>query len=694
MADAQLDIVLSAKDMSQQAFQSLNKNIAGLGSSMSMFTDKLSTIATGFGVFKTIGQALESAKIGTTLEKQATAFSNLSDAAGTSSQKMLESLKAASQGMIAEADLMGAAGKALLMAIPADKISELMKIAAATSKMTGQSMTEAFNDITMGVARQSRMILDNLGIIVDVDKANQDYAKTLGKTADALTDVEKRQAFMNAVLKSGDDMIKRLGTSSTELSGVNQLIAAQTNLWNEVNKTVAQFLDKELSGYAKALKVISDLLKGMRDTSVALSKSSAWEEIEMLKSLEAKNMGVPGLAAKKEAEWNEKYLKPQMNLKKSEELKVTGTQSPYWANAQGFRGRDVEWAANTEEQNKAILKGIEDARKLREKNAEEELKWMDTFHKATMSEFEFERATLDAKLKEYDKFVSDKLALDSWYNAEKRKIDVQEYASGGVEQDGFRSISEIMSGAEDYDSESRLAKSYKASIDNMQKNAEDFEKNNEELWKKSVTYGEETMDQWLELTERTASAMQDNFSNLFFDAMTGELKTFEDYCNAVFNSIARMASDLAAQMATEAIFGNLSKSGGGGGGGGLLGWIGGLFGGNSGGYTGGNPYGAGTGDWAAVAHSGGVVGSTSFPQRQMPAWMIATAPRLHNGLAADEFPAVLQKGERVIPKGGGGNTYNMPIYVTAPGGRVDRESLSQMQAGLYSTLQRAGTRNT
>ena len=89
-----------------------------------------------------------------------------------------------------------------------------------------------------------------------------------------------------------------------------------------------------------------------------------------------------------------------------------------------------------------------------------------------MSEFEFERATLDAKLKEYDKFVSDKLALDSWYNAEKRKIDIKEYAGGGVEQGGFRSISEIMSGADDYDSESRLAKSYKASIDNMQKNAE------------------------------------------------------------------------------------------------------------------------------------------------------------------------------------------------------------------------------
>ena len=94
---------------------------------------------------------------------KASRFDNLADAAGTSSKRILDSLKQSSQGLVAESDLMAAAGKAMLMSIPADKISELMKIAAATSKMTGQSITEAFNDITMGVARQSRMILDNLG---------------------------------------------------------------------------------------------------------------------------------------------------------------------------------------------------------------------------------------------------------------------------------------------------------------------------------------------------------------------------------------------------------------------------------------------------------------------------------------------------------------------------------------------------
>ena len=48
-------------------------------------------------------------------------------------------------------------------------------------------------------------------------------------------------------------------------------------------------------------------------------------------------------------------------------------------------------------------------------------------------------------------------------------------------------------------------------------------------------------------------------------------------------------------------------------------------------------------------HEGGIVGEGGS-SRLMPAYAFAGAPRLHSGLAADEFPAILQRGEEVIPK--------------------------------------------
>jgi len=52
-------------------------------------------------------------------------------------------------------------------------------------------------------------------------------------------------------------------------------------------------------------------------------------------------------------------------------------------------------------------------------------------------------------------------------------------------------------------------------------------------------------------------------------------------------------------------------------------------------------------------HLGGIVGQTSRTRR-VPAMAFAGAPRLHGGFAGDEYPAILQRGEQVIPRGGGG----------------------------------------
>lgn len=58
-------------------------------------------------------------------------------------------------------------------------------------------------------------------------------------------------------------------------------------------------------------------------------------------------------------------------------------------------------------------------------------------------------------------------------------------------------------------------------------------------------------------------------------------------------------------------------------------------------------------------HGGGVIGQTASPRRLVPSLAFDFAPRLHKGLSPDEYPAILQRGETVIPKGGSG-----PMNVT------------------------------
>ena len=57
----------------------------------------------------------------------------------------------------------------------------------------------------------------------------------------------------------------------------------------------------------------------------------------------------------------------------------------------------------------------------------------------------------------------------------------------------------------------------------------------------------------------------------------------------------------------------------------------------------------------AVAHGGGVAGAFGGVRRAVPPALLADAPRLHAGgiagLRGDEVPAILQRGETVLPRG-------------------------------------------
>jgi len=76
------------------------------------------------------------------------------------------------------------------------------------------------------------------------------------------------------------------------------------------------------------------------------------------------------------------------------------------------------------------------------------------------------------------------------------------------------------------------------------------------------------------------------------------------------------------------------------------------------------------GMFAGIFHGGGIVGETPAPVRIVNPDIFATAPRLHSGLRYDEYPAILQKGEQVIPAGqsSGGGAPNVTFNVTNQSG--------------------------
>lgn len=192
-----IEILINATDNASKQFEEVSKNTKKLSDS---FKDvkKYSWIAT---------TAL--AWLWTIMVKQATdiqpvknAFENLTETVWESSTEMLKSLKTASKWAVSEYNLMLSANRALKLWVTknTDDMTDLMKIARLYGQQMGQDVTQSFNDIVTWLWRWSPMILDNLWIIIDSEKAYEDYAAQLWKTSSQLTKAEKTQALVNATL--------------------------------------------------------------------------------------------------------------------------------------------------------------------------------------------------------------------------------------------------------------------------------------------------------------------------------------------------------------------------------------------------------------------------------------------------------------------------------------------------------------
>jgi len=122
-------------------------------------------LANKFG--RAIGESVELASKMDTLQQSFNRLKAASGAAGLS----LEKLRKATRGTVADVDLLQSANLALAMGIPVDKLDQLYAAAMKLGAAMGITATQAIENVCTGISRQSRLILDNLGIVFSAEEA-------------------------------------------------------------------------------------------------------------------------------------------------------------------------------------------------------------------------------------------------------------------------------------------------------------------------------------------------------------------------------------------------------------------------------------------------------------------------------------------------------------------------------------------
>ena len=227
----------------------LSKSFATLRSHMLLYS-----FAMGLGIRQLLKFVDSSAKV----KSMERAFESLTGGTMNASDMMGE-LQKATDGTMSKFDLFQQANNAMILGVTdsTETMSELFDAAQRLGNALGKDTKSSVESLITGIGRQSRLMLDNIGIIVKADEAYDAFAKKIGTTVDKLSDGDKKQAFFNATLESAREKLKGLPPEiiTTQMS-LDRFAASSDN----AAAVIGDAFSKDVAFAAEAL---SDLLDSL-----------------------------------------------------------------------------------------------------------------------------------------------------------------------------------------------------------------------------------------------------------------------------------------------------------------------------------------------------------------------------------------------------------------------------------------------
>jgi len=270
--------------------------------SMSIFENSLSTIRSkllvyNFAMGMGIKQTIEFSKQAARVQDMSRAFTTLSGT-GENAAVAVSKISRAVKGTMSEMDLFKQSNNAMILGVTrnTDEMAEMFKIAQTLGSALGVDTANAVESLITGIGRQSRLMLDNIGIIVKSDEAYKSYAASLNKTVDQLTDSEKKQAFFTAAMESARAKAKELGnqqlTARDQFNKFNATMSDFTNFigekstpvvlsfFNSFGETLRRITETDLETTIRQLEEVGVSTERLAELNRLLGMEAATEQLE------------------------------------------------------------------------------------------------------------------------------------------------------------------------------------------------------------------------------------------------------------------------------------------------------------------------------------------------------------------------------------------------------------------------------
>ena len=165
---------------------------------------------------------------------------------GTAIQTMSGRLKEASKDMLGFKESAQATAMGLAKGFSSSQMEDMAEGALKVANALGRPFEDSFDRLVRGISKAEPELLDELGITLRLKTATEDYAASIGKSADSLTAAERSQAIYIATMK--------------QLEKQTEGAVAAANPFVQLGNTFRDIINTITSGLLPVFKAIATFL--------------------------------------------------------------------------------------------------------------------------------------------------------------------------------------------------------------------------------------------------------------------------------------------------------------------------------------------------------------------------------------------------------------------------------------------------
>ena len=241
--------------MSSNSTKHFSKMQQGLGKGSSGLVGAYATLAANVFAATAAFQALRGAA---QTEQLISGLEAVGAASGRNLRALAEQVRDAADGALSLDAALRSAAVGASAEFSDEQLIGLTRVAKGAALALGRDVGDAQDRLVRGAAKLEPEILDELGIFVRLDDATAKFAATIGKTSAQLTNLQRRQAFTNAILEQGQRKFSDI-SDAVDANPYDKLAATMADL----TRVFMNFVNTILGPFVSLLSENTVLLAGL-----------------------------------------------------------------------------------------------------------------------------------------------------------------------------------------------------------------------------------------------------------------------------------------------------------------------------------------------------------------------------------------------------------------------------------------------